>query len=317
MSKPNLHFVISAPRSGSTWLTRALNGHPDVFATEQRLFGNFCEMWPTPRGDKKPRITADAFAKAFGVHYFHDALGMDRTQFENQFHESFVDFLLDFAARRTDAKTIVDKITPYAGTTEMVISKIRERFPQSKIIHLVRDGRDKVTSATFDWLLMDANDTDRYRFFVEKSLGMIDRFFDDDVMQRWAKHWNDVNRTTRAAMPDLEVRFEAMKEDQPAVLKNIFQLLSLDDSDAIAQHAAAKSSFEKTTGRQPGDQQATAKTRNGIVGDWRKYFTQTDGDLFNELAGDELVKFGYAENSDWIKTLPEKLGLQQNEVCRE
>ena len=317
MSKPNLHFVISSPRSGSTWLSRALNGHPDVFATEQRLFGNFCEMWPTPRGDKKPRITVDAFAKAFGVHYFHEELGMDRTEFENQFHESFVDFLLDFAARRTDAKTIIDKITPYTGTTEMVINKIRERIPQAKIIHLVRDGRDTVTSATFDWLLMDAKGTDRHRFFVEKSLNVMDRFFDDAVLQRWAKHWNDVNQTTRDAKPDLEVRFETMKEDQATVLKNIFQLLSLDTSDEIAQQAVSESSFEKATGRQPGEQQATSKTRNGIVGDWKNYFTRADGELFNQLAGTELARFDYAENSDWIQTLPEKLGREQNEVPSE
>jgi len=317
MSKPRLHFVISAPRSGSTWLSRALNGHPEIFATEQRLFGNFCEMWPTPRGDKKPRITADAFAKAFGVHYFHEELGMDRQKFENQFHESFVDFLLDFAARRTDAKTIIDKITPYAGTTEMVINKIRERFPQAKIIQLVRDGRDTVTSSTFDWLLKDAHDTDRHRFFVEKSINVLDRFFDNSVLQRWAQHWNNVNRTTRHAKPDLEVRFETMKEDQPTVLKSIVQLLSLDDSDEIAQQATAKSSFEKATGRQPGEQQATAKTRNGVVGDWKNYFTQADGELFNKFAGKELIEFGYAKNGDWIDALPEKLGLQQNEVPSE
>ena len=174
-----------------------------------------------------------------------------------------------------------------------------------------------MTSATFDWLLKDAKDTDRHRFFVEKSINVMDRFFDDTVLQRWAKHWNDVNRTTRDAKPDLEVRFESMKEDQATVLKNIFQLLSLDDSDEIAQRAVSESSFEKATGRQPGEQQATSKTRNGIVGDWKNYFTRADGELFNQLAGTELARFDYAENSDWIQTLPEKLGREQNEVPSE
>ena len=44
--RARVHFVISAPRSGSTWLQRALNEHPQVFCTEHRLFGRFCEIWP-------------------------------------------------------------------------------------------------------------------------------------------------------------------------------------------------------------------------------------------------------------------------------
>lgn len=313
MSRPNLHFVISAPRSGSTWLARALNGHPDVFATEHRMFGDFCELWPTNRGDKSPRITVDAFAKAFGVHYFHEQLGLDRQQFMSHFQTAFANFICDFAAEHSQATTIVDKVTPYEGTTEFVVQQIREHFPNSKIIHLLRDGRDMVTSATFDWLLKDAAGTARHKFFVENEEVSLDRFFDDEVLRRWSKHWSEVNRHVKLARPDLEVRYESMKSDNASVLKTIFSQLGLDATDEIVTNAVEKSSFEQSTGRNPGQQIATAKARKGIVGDWQQYFTQADGKLFQEIAGSELVEFGYAEDESWNEELPDKLSLKNSE----
>jgi len=112
MAKPEIHFVISAPRSGSTWLTTALNQHPEIFATEHRLFGDFCEVWQNNDGSTSPRITFDKYAQAFSVHYFYDAMGMNRGEFLNAFEKSFANFLVGFATNRTDKKFVVDKITP-------------------------------------------------------------------------------------------------------------------------------------------------------------------------------------------------------------
>jgi hypothetical protein len=38
---PDLHFLISAPRSGSTWLASTLDQHPEILGVEQRLYGGF------------------------------------------------------------------------------------------------------------------------------------------------------------------------------------------------------------------------------------------------------------------------------------
>ena len=171
MAKPEIHFVISAPRSGSTWLTTALNQHPEIFATEHRLFGDFCEVWKNNDGSTSPRITFDKYAQAFSVHYFFDAMGMKRGEFLNAFEKSFANFLVSFATKRTDKKFVIDKITPYPGKASMVVEKIRKLFPESKIIQLVRDGRDVLTSGTYDWLLKDAEGSDRYRFHVDREEG--------------------------------------------------------------------------------------------------------------------------------------------------
>ena len=261
MTSPEIHFVISAPRSGSTWLIQALNQHPEIFATEQRLFGQFCEMWPNNNGKPAPRITLDAYARALSVHYQHDELNQSRAEFQENFIREYCRFVLDFAHKTSGKELIVDKITPYPGTTELVSQQIQHYFPESKIIKLIRDGRDVATSGTFDWLLKDGHNTDRFKCFVDRDPSVVvERFFDDQAIDKWAANW----RQTVADLPHfaLEVRFENMIADLSGVLLQIFRVLDLTDDPTIAERSAAAVAFEKMTGRKKrtdGTDRQTAK----------------------------------------------------------
>jgi len=304
---PPIHFVISAPRSGSTWLTTALNQHPEIFATEHRLFGDFCEVWKNNDGSTAPRITFDSYAKAFAGHYFFDAMEMDRGQFLNAFERSFANFLVGFATRRTNKKFVVDKITPYPGTAPLVVKKIRELFPESKIIQLVRDGRDVLTSGTYDWLLKDAQGTDRYRYHVDKEPGFqLARFFDDAVIEKWAGNWQETIDVFADQKADVQIRYEAMKTDLTSEIAKIASTIGADPSGA--EVASKKVSFAQMTGRKEGDDsQPTAKARKGIVGDWKQHFTAADGMLFDSICGQQLVSLGYEKDRTWKESLPAKL----------
>lgn len=307
MANPEIHFIVSAPRSGSTWLTTALNQHPDIFATEHRLFGDFCEVWQNNDGSTSPRITFDKYAQAFSVHYFYEAMGMKRNEFLVAFEKSFANFLVAFANRRTNKKFVIDKITPYPGTASMVVEKIRKLFPQSKIIQLVRDGRDVLTSGTYDWLLKDAAGTDRYRFHVDQEEGFeLKRFFDDAVIEKWAANWCETIDAFSSQKADAQVRYESMKLDLAKEINRIVLAIGADPAGVAV--ASQKVSFEQMTGRKAGDDsQPTAKARKGVVGDWLRHFTKEDGKLFDSLAGQPLVQLGYESDRDWFSDLPESL----------
>lgn len=310
MDKPKIHFIISAPRSGSTWLTTALNHHPELFGTEQRLFGNFCEVWKNNDGSSTPRITFDKYATAFGTHYFYQFMNRDYDTFVEDFKKSFVNFLCHFAHGRTGKNIIVDKITPYPGTAQYVVDEIRRLFPDAKIIHLVRDGRDVLTSGTFDWLLKDAEGTDRHAFYFNPIPGMrLERFFDAKVIKKWAANWCETIDVFSDPSASLRVSYEAMKQDMPSALQSVFETLEVDASKGIAENCAEHSTFERMSGRPPGLEEPTAKARKGIVGDWKNYFTLPDGELFDALAGEQMAQMGYEPNSDWVKQLPLKLPM--------
>lgn len=307
MAQPEMHFIVSAPRSGSTWLTTALNQHPEIFATEHRLFGDFCEVWQNNDGSTSPRITFDKYAQAFSVHYFFDAMDLNRAEFLEAFEKSFANFLVGFATRRTDKKYVIDKITPYPGTASMVVEKIRKLFPQSKIIQLVRDGRDVLTSGTYDWLLKDAAGTDRYRHHVDHEEGFVlKRFFDDAVIEKWANNWRETIDAFENGAADSQISYEAMKSDLPSEIRKIVTTIGADPGGVDA--ASQKVSFQQMTGRKEGDGSApTAKARKGIVGDWKSHFTIADGRLFDSICGQQLVSLGYEANRDWLTSLPQEL----------
>ena len=313
MDEPQLHFIVSAPRSGSTWLTTALNHHGELFGTEQRLFGNFCEVWQNNDGSTAPRITLDKYASAFGMHYFYQFMDRDYNGFVEDFKTSFIRFMMHFAMNRTGKKIIVDKITPYPGTAAMVVSEIRRLFPESKIVLLIRDGRDVLTSGTFDWLLKDAAGTDRYRFFCAREPGMqLTRFFDDQVIERWANNWAETVDAFRECPADVRVTYEQLKTDFDSAIGSIFQGLGVEDSVSIRQQCREATTFDAMAGRSAGDNDSpTAKARKGITGDWKNFFTQADAKLFSNIAGKQLIEAGYEVNDDWAQCLPAQLALQQ------
>jgi hypothetical protein len=303
------HFIISAMRSGSTWLTRALNRHPDIFATEQRLFGRFAEIWPNPNGSHSPRITLDEYVQATAMHYLFDELGWKRREYVERIQQQLLVFFSRFAREHSGKSVVVDKVTPYLGTGERVIDSIRQFVPGAKLIYLVRDGRDVATSGTFDWLARADRQSDRYRCFIERESDLsLNRFFNDEELHTWARYWSETYHAVQKwSGPLLEVRYEAMLEDQAAVLQQIFQFLGVNADQELARQAAEAVSFERITGRPRGQSEPGAKARKGIAGDWKNYFTLCDGHRFDRDTEGLLYTLGYETSETWLEQLSEKL----------
>jgi hypothetical protein len=312
MDDLKLHFVVSAPRSGSTWLATALNHHPEIFATEQRLFGNFCQVWQNNDGSTTPRITLDKYADSFATHYFHQFMNRDHKGFAEDFKLSFIRFMMHFAANRTGKSVLVDKVTPYPGTASFVVNEIRRLVPEAKIISLVRDGRDVLTSGAFDWLLKDAHETDRYRFYVDQEPGKtLTRFFDDDLIAKWAKNWSETIDAFADRPADCTITYESMKQSLSDALTMPLKQLGVANDESIRNVCEQATTFDAMAGRSAGDADPTAKARKGIAGDWRNFFTRRDGRLFHDLAGKQMALAGYEDDDQWVTELPEILNLRQ------
>lgn len=249
------------------------------------------------------------------MHYMFGEMQIERRQFIDSFQRSFVNFLMSYASRRTKKSTIVDKVTPYLGTCQTVLDQIKRLLPDSQIIWLVRDGRDVLTSGTFDWVQRESKDSIRYRYLVSQEMAVSpDRFFDDAVIQQWAEHWREVGECALQANLVNPVRYEEMKRNHSVELQRLFKELKVNCDAQIAESCADATTFKKTTGRDAGDSQPTAKARKGISGDWKNYFTRQDGELFHKIAGELLVKLGYEASDAWIQELPETLPSAGNQL---
>jgi hypothetical protein len=306
-------FVVSSPRSGSTWLRTALSRHPEVLCTENRLFGDFFEFWNDERGGA-PRMTLDYYVRYLTGVQDAGAMGVRADALSEALVQRLCDQIFATLAEQTGKRVIVDKVTPYLGTSDRVVASIRRIFPEAAIVQLVRDGRDVATSGAFDWLRKDAQGTDRHAYFVEGRENLVlKRFFDESVLARWADYWvQPIRSLAKQRATAWTVRYEDMLADQARVLSGFFARLDVDTDPAILRECVESARFEVMSGgRARGELDATAKVRRGVAGDWRNYFTREDGELFQRLAGDELRRMGYESDDAWTLDLPDELRLEQ------
>lgn len=315
----DLLFLVSAPRSGSTWTQRALNQHREVFCTEQRLFGSFAQFWMDDfrTGHAGLRITLDAYVAALSTPFEHDALGLGADQFQREAVRVIADALLSYGRERSGKRVVVDKITPYLGSSERVLGAIRAHFPAARIAYLLRDARDVATSGVHDWLTKATSDRPPSEFQRRRRAKLIDgeagpalgRFFEPEELDTWARTWREPLDAIQPSA-ELTISFEALKRDQAGELRRLLRLLGVDESAAVVAACVEGSSFQRMSGgRAPGDGLAGAKVRKGVVGDWRTSFTREDGERFHALVGDLLVRHGYAADDGWIEELPRTLAI--------
>jgi len=60
-------------------------------------------------------------------------------------------------------------------------------------------------------------------------------------------------------------------------------------------------SMSSDTGRKQGEEDRSSFIRKGIAGDWKNHFTPETARVFNELAGDMLIKLGYEQDDSWVE----------------
>ncbi len=116
-------FIIGSPRSGTTILGEILDGHPEISQWYEPYF-----IW-----DKHFRTAKD------DVRGTRDAVPAVRHQILASFKRY---------QRKTGSNIIVDK----SPRNSLKIPFIRKIFPESKFIHILRDGRDVTLSIHKEWL---------------------------------------------------------------------------------------------------------------------------------------------------------------------
>lgn len=311
-------FIISSPRSGTTWLVRALNAHPELYATELRAFGEYADLvHDLGATQPRPRITLDKYVDALLKSHLWEPLEPSRSAMQDRLLEAFYTTVAKDALARTGKPVFVDKITPYLGTSDRVATTIARLFPDAKVIMLMRDGRDVAVSGVMHWLTRRMNGVtlsehqrQRQAFFLERAAPPPDRFFSDAELEEWARQWREPIDAVHAHLGEkaLVVRYEDMWRDLTAELRRLCECLGIDARPSTIDRCVAESTFEVMSGgRRRGEDRPGAHVRKGVVGDWQSYFTAADALVFDRVAGRTLVDQRYERDSAWTIRLPRDL----------
>jgi hypothetical protein len=155
------------------------------------------------------------------------------------------------------------------------IDAIDFAFPEAKVLHLIRDGRDVSCS------MMAARRERRMKL-------------PGDVRGA-ALRWRRIERVIRFGrdQPDryCEIRYEALLANVGSELERIFGFLAIPLAGSVLERMCEKSRVH----RHPSE--ATAS--EGFVGKWRKRFSADDVRTFKEAAGKLLIDLGYERDDRW------------------
>ena len=280
-----LFFISGVPKSGTTWMQKALDAHPQISCAGEGHFFNVLADFIGQSIEIYNNKLLDTVAREVyeGNPYYPNIT-------DNDLHflvRTFVGLMLAKRGIKESALHIGDK-TP---ANALMLEQIRSVFPETKFIHVYRDGRDVALSTYKHGLRNKENPS------LSKCIEL--------AAERWVQY-------NRAAIEFgkkhgdalLMVSYEAMTANFMQCFSSILQFLGADDSETVIEYCRASSSFEWLSGgRKPGEEDSNSFYRKGVVGDWQYYFSPENLEAFNRIGGEMLKELGYETGED-VNMLP-------------
>jgi hypothetical protein len=218
--------------------------------------------------------------------------------------------------RETNKKLVGDK-SPLLNAD--FIEEVSRIYPEARVIHIVRDGRDQAVSMLHHvWnrstdqggvQTLKPGEFERreaYRKDPKKLLQTGEGMFTEERLRGAARSWNARVGKTAQDGPALlgpnytEVRYEDLLERPNEEVGRLAGFLGADTREKAVQQAVDSASFEKLSkGRERGQEDTSSFYRKGIAGDWNNYFTERDKEIYKEEAGELLIRLGYERDLDW------------------
>lgn len=292
----NYFFLCGCWRSGTHWVARVLNLHPEVNIVGEFHFNHLLAGLAN--------FTAQSQGTGVGGWY--------------QGHKPYLariaaDSIRTLARRCIYAATRAKPDALWIGDHSP--RRLDELLPGAPNILVVRDGRDVLVSQAFHSLRATrpgffrpafrkfaARYTAEFRENPEMFRGTTRGFLSENLWVRaqardWAAYVREDlaarDRLVVAGTPVLTVRYEDLHRDFEAKRDELYRFLGLDPG-----RAACPSHETKTL---PGFKQETltSDNRKGIVGDWNNYFDDCIKRIYKEEAGQALIDLGYEKDLDW------------------
>lgn len=318
-------FLTGRAKSGTSWLMRMLDAHPEVLCKGEGLFfgrGYLRRKYDGEGENVKVQRTslysviADSEPLRSWVGRSVWTRGDDVEEHMVNLTGLATDYFLKRRLLETGKKIVGDK-TPFTGTE--FVHEVAAIRPDAKLIHIIRDGRDVAVSSMHhvwnnarheggihDLTEAEIQNREDYRADPEAFLAAGRSIFAGRQLAGTAKNWAEMLGRARQDGPALlgdnyaEVRYEDLLLRPEKELTRLLRLLGADASEEAVGACVEAGSFARwTKGRERGQEDSAAFMRKGVAGDWENVFTEEDKRAFKEAAGDTLVQLGYEKDNDW------------------
>lgn len=308
-------FAVGHGRSGTTWLERTLNTHPEVLCKGSGMFfGKDIESIGGRRLLYQVLLHSEAL-RSWHKTGLNEWTNPEEYEWDTaQITRAVIDSLMRRELTKSGKRILGDRTPHYVSH----LPEVHSLFPEAKVVHAIRDGRDVAISGMHSFWkssqdrggpvnlspeeveIRDSYLEDREAFIA----GGRSIFTEERIRQR-ASGWNRIVRRGRNTGKKLfeknytELRYEEHLETPHETLTELFEFLEADTSPEVIDEVVEANRFEKLTGRSRGQESSGSFMRKGVSGDWREVFTERDKKIFKEEAGDLLVELGYEKDLSW------------------
>jgi len=262
-------FVGGVPRSGTTLLRVILDTHPDIHCgTELRAVDALAALWNACRDSVRPPLS-EAYALP-----------------DPTLRPAFARLIMAFLRPAWDAsgKPRVAEKTPW---NLLVFPQLRELFPDSALVHVIRDGRDVVASRL---------EIDRR----EAGAGELDTA---GRARERALEWVAAMQLRRRMLADpglapayYELRYESLVRDARATLVPLFEFVGVAFDDRVLR-------YHRVDRNVAGSEEWSAASVQrplyaSSIGRWRASLGPVELAAVLDVAGPALRELGYLERGD-------------------
>lgn len=271
-------FLTGAPKSGTTWLGKLLDAHPEISCRGEACVHHFgqrlveaCKGYNELLAKRRAVITD---SNDFPQMPWPDVMTLMRTFIELRF-TAIAD------SRKLGLRFLGEKDPEHA----LHLASLDKLFPEAKFIHIIRDGRGVFISA--------------WHHNVRSKDANLERLGFDDFLDITAQEWASRVRRAREAGALLgnrycEVRYEDLVADPAMWMGRILAFLGAGADEATVQACIEAASFEKLAqGRKAGEEDKTSFFRKGDPEDWRNHLSEAQVRRFDALSGGLLGELGY------------------------
>jgi len=173
------------------------------------------------------------------------------------------------------------------------------------VVILWRDGRDVMVSWYHYCAFKNGLGNSLVVDTVRRDLGERDyenvrEHLSDFIQYAFSKQkhpnfsWSDFVRAWYDKPGVIYVKYEDLKNNCAQEIQRLsYEFTGKKISDSRAEEIEKIFSFERMSGRRPGQEAKNNFLRKGVVGDWKRYFDEKSCSLFEKYAGPELRLLGY------------------------
>jgi hypothetical protein len=273
-----LLWIFGSPRSGSTWLLKMLDDLPGVTGVNEPFIGRHL----APFASDLPGMRATDFDVSTCT-FNRLAGGGDGYFFAERHTDAWVRPLGQLICERFAVRKNVDVIAIQEPNGSQGADMILRAVPQSRLLFLLRDGRDVVDSelaayGTGGWMSR--------RYGITGVPAEDRRRFLEDAAWKWVWRTSIVKDAhERHPGPKLMVRYEELRPNAQSEMARIVGWLGLD---ADVTEVVERHDFGRVDERGPSE-----FARAATPGGWRENLSDDEQQLLEAIMGDTLRAFDY------------------------